>query len=139
LNAVVSPAGVGDGGQKHVSLTLLTVTGAVGTKGGPNLTYVATNLTFGSGVEDNTSTLSLEISSSSMGGTSAVAGTRGILLRTLAYQPVRLAVHQHYKLSPYHKEASQAYRACDQKLCIFGLHLQTRRSQNYSCPAHAAW
>jgi hypothetical protein len=49
-------------------------------EGGPNLAYVATNLTIGSGVGDNTSTLSLEIPSSSMGGTSAVAGTGGILL-----------------------------------------------------------
>jgi hypothetical protein len=66
--------------KKPVSLTLLTVTGAVSVKGGPNLTYVATNLTIGSGVVDNTSSLSLEIPSSSMGGTLAVAGTGGILL-----------------------------------------------------------
>jgi hypothetical protein len=61
-------------------LTLLTVTGAVGVKGGLNLTYVAMNLTIDSGVGDNTSSLSLEIPSSSMGGTLAVAGTGGILL-----------------------------------------------------------
>jgi hypothetical protein len=60
-------------------LTLLTVTGAVGIKGGPNLAYVATNLTIGSVVGDNTSTLSSDIPSSSMGGTSAAAGTGGIL------------------------------------------------------------
>jgi hypothetical protein len=61
-------------------LTLLTITRAVGVKGGPNLTYVATNLTIGSGAKDNTSSLSLKIPSSSMGGTLAVAGTGGILL-----------------------------------------------------------
>jgi hypothetical protein len=61
-------------------LTLLTVKGAVGIKGGPNLSYVATNLTIGSGVGDNTTTLSSDIPSSSMGGTSAVAGTGRILL-----------------------------------------------------------
>jgi hypothetical protein len=61
-------------------LTLLTVTGAVGVKGGPNLTYIAMNLTIGSGVGDNTSSLSLEIPSSSMGGTLAVPGSEGILL-----------------------------------------------------------
>jgi hypothetical protein len=38
------------------------------------------NLTIGSGVGDNTSTLSSEITSSSMGSTPAVAGTGGILL-----------------------------------------------------------
>jgi hypothetical protein len=80
LNAVVSGAGAKDGGQKPISLTLLTITGAVGIEGGPNLSYVATNLTIGSGVGDNTSILSLEIPSSSMGGTSAVAGTGGIHL-----------------------------------------------------------
>jgi hypothetical protein len=61
-------------------LTLLTITGAVGIEGGPSLAYVARNLTIGSGVGDNTSTLSSEIPSSSMGSTSAVAGTGGILL-----------------------------------------------------------
>jgi hypothetical protein len=71
---------VASGSQKPVSLTLLSVTGAVGIEGGPSLAYVATNLTIGSGVGDNTSTLSLEIPSSSMGSTSAVAGTGGILL-----------------------------------------------------------
>jgi hypothetical protein len=80
LNAVISGAGASDGSQKPISLTLFTVTGAVGVKGGPNLSYVATNLAIGSGVGDNTSTLSLEIPSSSMGDTSAVAGTGGILL-----------------------------------------------------------
>ncbi len=60
--------------------TLLTITGAIGVEGGPNLSYVATNLTIGSGIGGNTSTLSSEIPSSSMSGTSAVAGTRGILL-----------------------------------------------------------
>jgi hypothetical protein len=70
-------------------LTLLTVTGAVGIKGGPILSYVATNLTIGSGVGDNTSTLSLEIPSSSMGGTSAVAGTGGILLTSTFGIPAR--------------------------------------------------
>jgi hypothetical protein len=71
---------VASGSQKTVSLTLLTVTGVVGIKGGPSLAYVATNLTIGSGVGDNTSTLSSEIPSSSMGSTSAVADTEGILL-----------------------------------------------------------
>jgi hypothetical protein len=80
LYAVVSGASAGDGGQKPISLTLLTITGATGVKGGPNLSYVTTNLTIGSGVGDNTSTLSLEIPFSSMGGTSAVAGNGGILL-----------------------------------------------------------
>jgi hypothetical protein len=81
LNAVVSGAGASDGGQKPISLNLLTITGAASVKGGPNLSSVATTLTIGSGVGDNTSTLSLEIPSSSMGGTSsAVAGTGGILL-----------------------------------------------------------
>jgi hypothetical protein len=80
LNAVVSHASARDGGQKLFSLTLLTVTGAVGIKGGPNLTYVATTLKISSGVGGNTSTLSLEIPSSSMGGTSAVADTGGTLL-----------------------------------------------------------
>jgi hypothetical protein len=80
LNAVVSDVSANDGGQKPINLTLLTFTGAIGVEGGPNLSYVATNLTIGSGVGDNTSTLSSEIPSSSMGGTSAVAGTRGILL-----------------------------------------------------------
>jgi hypothetical protein len=61
-------------------LTLLTVTGAFGVKGGTNLTYVATNLTIGSGVGDNTSCLSLEIPSSSMCSTLAVPRTGGILL-----------------------------------------------------------
>jgi hypothetical protein len=65
-------------------LTLLTITGAVSIKGGPNLSYVATKLTIGSGVGDNTSTMSSEIPSSSMGGTSAVAGT-GCILMTLNF------------------------------------------------------
>ncbi len=60
--------------------TRASVPGAVGVKGGLSLAYVATNLTIGSGVGDNTSTLSLENPSSSMGGTLAVAGTGGILL-----------------------------------------------------------
>jgi hypothetical protein len=38
------------------------------------------NLTIGSGVGDNTFTFSLEIPSSSVGGTSTVAGTEGITL-----------------------------------------------------------
>jgi hypothetical protein len=63
-------------------LTLLTITGAVSIEGGSYLSSVATNLPIGSGVGDNTSTLSSEIPSSSMGGTSAVAGTGGILLTT---------------------------------------------------------
>ncbi len=71
---------VASGSQKPVSLTLLTVTAAVGVKGGPSLAYVATNVTIFSGVGDNTSTLSSGIPSSSMGSTSAVAGTGGILL-----------------------------------------------------------
>jgi hypothetical protein len=33
--------------KKPISLTLLTVTGAVSIEGGPNLAYVATNLTIG--------------------------------------------------------------------------------------------
>jgi len=41
------------------------------------------NLTIGSGVGDNTFTFSLEIPSSSVGGTSAVAGTGGITLTCL--------------------------------------------------------
>jgi hypothetical protein len=61
-------------------LTLLAITGAVSVEGGPSFAYVATNLTIGSGVRDNASTLSLEIPSSSMGSTSAVAGTGCILL-----------------------------------------------------------
>jgi hypothetical protein len=80
LNAVISGAGTSDGSQNPISLTLLTATGAVGVKGGPNLAYVATSPTIGSGVGDNTSTLSLKIPSSSMGGISAAAGTGGILL-----------------------------------------------------------
>jgi hypothetical protein len=68
------------GSQKSISLTLLTVTGAVSVEGGFSLAYVATNLTIGSGVGDNTSTLRSEIPSSSMGSTSAVEGTRGIML-----------------------------------------------------------
>jgi hypothetical protein len=71
---------VASGSQKPVNLTLLTITGGVSFKGDPSLAYVATNLTIGSSVGDNTSTLSLEIPSSSMGSTSAVAGTGGILL-----------------------------------------------------------
>jgi hypothetical protein len=71
---------VASGSQKPVSLTLLTFTGAVGIKGGPSLAYFATNLTIGSGVGDNTSILSSEIPSSSMGSTSAVAGTGGKIL-----------------------------------------------------------
>jgi hypothetical protein len=71
---------VASGSQKPVSLTLLTVTGAVGIEGGPSLAYVATILTIGSGVGDNNSTLSSEIPSSFMGSTSAIAGTRCILL-----------------------------------------------------------
>jgi hypothetical protein len=78
------------GSQKLISLTLLTVTGAVGIKGGPSLAYVATNLTIGSGVGDNTSTLSLEIPSSFMGSTSAVAGTGGILSTSNFGIPARL-------------------------------------------------
>jgi hypothetical protein len=66
--------------KKTVSLTLLTITGAISIKGGPNLSSVATDVTIGSDVGDNTSTLSLEVPSSSMGITSAVAGTGGILL-----------------------------------------------------------
>ena len=46
---------VASGSQKPVSLTLLTVSEAVGVKGGPSLAYVATNLTIGTGVGDNTS------------------------------------------------------------------------------------
>ena len=80
MNAVVNGAGAGDGGQKPFSLTHLNVTGAVSIEGGSNLSYVATNLTVGSGVEDITPILSTEIPSSSMGGTSAVAGTGGILM-----------------------------------------------------------
>jgi hypothetical protein len=71
-------------------LNLLTITGAVGVEGGPSLAYVATNLTIGSGVGDNTSTLSSEISSSSMGSTTAVAGTGGILLTLNFGIPARL-------------------------------------------------
>jgi hypothetical protein len=71
-------------------LTLLTVTGAVGVKGGPNLTYVAKNLTIGSGVGDNTSYLSLEIPFSSMGGTLAMVGTGDILLTSNFGVPARL-------------------------------------------------
>jgi hypothetical protein len=47
LNAVVRGAGAGDGSQNPVSLNLLTVTRTVGSEGGPNLFYVATNLTIG--------------------------------------------------------------------------------------------
>jgi hypothetical protein len=78
------------GSQKPISLTLLTVTGAVGVGGGPSLAYVVTNLTIGSGVGDNTSTLSSEIPSSSMGSTSAVAGTGGILLTSKFGIPAHL-------------------------------------------------
>ena len=81
---------VTSGSQKLVSLTLCTVSGAVGVKGGPSLVYVATNLTIGTGVGDNTSTLSSKIPSSSMGSTSAVAGTRGILLTSNFGIPARL-------------------------------------------------
>jgi hypothetical protein len=81
---------VASGSQKPISLTLLTVTGAVGIEGGPSLAYVATNLIIGSGVGDNISTLSLEIPSSSMGSTSAVAGTEGILLTSNFGIPARL-------------------------------------------------
>jgi hypothetical protein len=81
---------VASGSQKPISLTLLTITGAVSVKGGSSLAYVATNLTIGSGVGDNTSTLSSEIPSSSMGSTSAVAGTRGILLTSNFGIPARL-------------------------------------------------
>jgi hypothetical protein len=91
LNAVVSGTGASDGSWKPGSLTLLTVTGAVSIKGGPNLSSVATNLTIGSGVGDNTSTLSSEIPSSSKGGTSAVAGTGGLLLTTNFGIPACLA------------------------------------------------
>jgi hypothetical protein len=92
-------------------LTLPTVTGAVGIKGGPNLAYVATNLTIGSGVGDNICTLSLKIPSSSMNGTSAVAGTGGILLTlnfgiptrstggTSALQAVTHTTKKHLKLT----------------------------------------
>jgi hypothetical protein len=66
--------------KKSVSLTFLTITGAVSIEGSPNLSPVSTNITIGSGVGDNTSILSLENLSSSMGSTSAVAGTGGILL-----------------------------------------------------------
>jgi hypothetical protein len=89
LNAAVSRADVGDGGQKPLSLTLLTITGAVGVKGGPNLTYAAMNLTIDSGVDNNTSTLSSETPSSFMGGTSAVSGTGGILLTSNFGIPAR--------------------------------------------------
>jgi hypothetical protein len=89
LNAVVSGAGAGDGSQYPFSLTLLTDTGAVSIEGGPNLVYVATYLTIGSGAGDNTSTLSLEIPSSSIGSTSAVAGTSGILLTSNFGIPAR--------------------------------------------------
>jgi hypothetical protein len=61
-------------------LTLLTITGAVSIKGGPSLAYVATNLTIGPGVGDNTSTLGSETPYISMGSNSAVAGTGGIRL-----------------------------------------------------------
>jgi hypothetical protein len=71
-------------------LTLQTVIGAVGVKDGPNLTYVAANLIIGSGVGDNTSSLSLEIPFSSMGGTLAVAGTGGILLTSNIGIPAHL-------------------------------------------------
>jgi hypothetical protein len=81
---------VASGSQKSISLTLLTVTGAVGVKSGPSLAYVATNLTIGTGVGDNTSSLSLEIPSSSMGGTLAVAGTGGILLTSNFGIPAQL-------------------------------------------------
>jgi hypothetical protein len=81
---------VASGSQKPVSLTLLTVSGAVGIKGGPSLAYVATNLTIGTGVGDNTSALSSKIPSSSMGSTSAVAGTGGILLTSNFGIPARL-------------------------------------------------
>jgi hypothetical protein len=80
---------VASGSQKTISLTLLTITGAVGIEGGPSLAYVATNLTIGSGVGDNTSSLSLEIPSSSMGSASAVADTRGILLTSNFGIPAR--------------------------------------------------
>jgi hypothetical protein len=66
--------------EAPVRLTFLSITGAVGVKGAPNLTYVAPNITIGSGVGDNTSSLSSEIPSSSMDGTLAVADTGGILL-----------------------------------------------------------
>jgi hypothetical protein len=129
------------GSQKPVSLTLLTVTGAVGVKGGPSLAYVATNLTIGSNVGDNTFILSSEIPSSSMGSNSAMSGTGGILLTSNFDMPALFDWRYISTTSwyPYHKEASQAYRACDQKPCKFGLHWQTRRSQNCSYPAHAVW
>jgi hypothetical protein len=80
LPAIAVAVAVASGSQKPVSLTLLTIAGPVGIESGLSLAYVAMNLTIGSGVGDNTSTLSSEIPSSSMGSTSAVADSGGIIL-----------------------------------------------------------
>jgi hypothetical protein len=121
---------VASGSQKPISMTLLTVTGAAGIKGGPSLAYVATNLTIGSGVGDNTSTLSSEIPSSSMGSTSAVAGIRGILLTSNFGIPARLtggtsALQAGTYTTKKHLGLTEPVI---KNLATFGLHWQTQRS-----------
>jgi hypothetical protein len=122
-------------------LTHLPLPPTVSGKGGRNLSTVATNHTLGSGFGDNTSTLSSEIPFGSMGSTSAVAGTGGILLTSNLGIPACLTggtsalLAGTYTTKKNLKLTELVIRSLATLVCI-GKHNTHKKC---SCPAHAAW